>query len=178
VSRNGLASQTFFYPGILLRQEYEALPPHAGTLGKSVERLRSAIRIALGIGQGSCTSAGAAAGSRRGRIVELQPDLAHNLQTRHAVVLTDYSRARHYDVILPLLRGDGRVGTDDVFRVWQREWFAAFPDPPRSVLLPIPVVQSTWFRADIVRESPYVVDEQTLADIDRALCRFFALSDH
>lgn len=177
INRNGLREHTLFYPGILLREDYAFLPAPAGTLGKSMGPFRSALRAALGIGTGSCLTAGAPAGSRRGQIVELRRSLARDVRTRYAIVLTEpgYSRARHYDVILPLLVGDGRLASDTILRVAQREWFEVFGHRPRSVLLPIPVVQSTWYEADIIGETPHVVDDETLTDIDVALRSFFSL---
>jgi hypothetical protein len=156
------------------------VPAHAGwNAGKSLASFRSALQTALGIGKGSCATAGAPAGSRRGRIVELKRSLARDVRTRYSAILTepDYSRARHYDVILPLLPGDGRVAAEAVLRVTQREWFAVFGHRPRSVLLPIPVVQSAWHATDIVRETPYVLDDDTLLDVDAALRHFFSLQD-
>lgn len=45
----------------------------------------------------------------------------------------------------------------------------------QSVLLPIPVIQSVWYDAGIIRETDFVVDPSTIAEIDRRLCDFFAL---
>jgi hypothetical protein len=177
VNRNGLDEKTAFYPGILVRDRYERLPPHAGSVGKSLGELRAALRTALGIGRGSCLSAGAAAGSRRGRIVRLEERLAHTMRTPFAVLLTEtgYSRARRYHLILPLVQDDGSTPVADVLRLVSREWMSVFPGSTASALLPIPVVHSVWYGYDIVEETEYVVDEESLREIDARLCEFFSL---
>jgi hypothetical protein len=177
VNRNGLEEKTAFYPGILVRDRYERLPSHAGTVGKSLGELRTALRDALGIGRGSCLSKDAPPGSRRGRIVRLEQGLARDMRTPFAVLLTEagYSRARRYDLILPLLRDDGLVPGADVLRLSSREWMAVFPQPTTDVLLPIPIVHSVWYARDVARETEYVVDEASLTEIDARLCEFFSL---
>ena len=54
-------------------------------------------------------------------------------------------------------------------------WIGLYHDPTRSVLFPIPVVQSLWCSAGILRETKYVLDDATLAEIDRHLCAYFSL---
>lgn len=177
VNRNGLAERTHFYPGILVRDRYEVLPMHAGSVASHLEALRLAMHRALGIGRGSCLAPGAPKGSRRGRIVKLKRGLAGAMRTEFAVLLTEagYSRERHYHVILPLVRGSGQSPAPGVVRIDSRDWMALFPQPTRSVFLPIPVVNSIWYDRGIERETEYVLDDESLAEIDRALCRFFSL---
>lgn len=179
LNRNGLRSNTWFYPGILLREECDGLPDPAGWLGRDLDGLRAALRTSLGIGCGSCLHRDAPAGSRRGRIVEVQPNAASYLGTRYSVVLTEpaYSRARNYDVILPIRPGDGYVGSEGVVRIGSREWLAVFAQPPQSVLLPIPVVQSLWYASSILHDTQFVMDDDSLAEIDRALCGYFSLPE-
>lgn len=179
LNRNGLVARTSFYPGILFREAYAALPGPGGSLGASLRDLRTALREALGIGRGSCLRADAPPGSRRGRVVELGAATAAHLRTRLAVLLTapEYSRARNYHAILPILRGDRFTGAAGVLRVDRQGGFAFFPDPVRSILLPIPAVQSVWYPERIARETEHVLDEASLARIDRALCDYFSLPD-
>jgi hypothetical protein len=177
---NGLVEKTFFYPAILLRTEYAALPPHAGILGNTATaELRSALRTALGIGTGSCDTPGAPAGSRRGRIVTLVREFAQAVRSPLAVVLTQhrYSREQNYHVLLPLIRGDGKVAGETIVTLHERPWFAAFREPTTRVYVPIQVVQSAWYRDDVVAETRYVLDDASLRVIDSALCRYFGLDD-
>lgn len=177
VNRNGLAERTTFYPGILVRDRYERLPSHAGTVGTSLGALRAALRDALGIGTGSCLTAVAPAGSLRGRIVRLEQGLARALRTPFAVVLTQprYSRARNYQLILPLVADRGKDIAPGVLRLAGGEWLAVFATPTASALLPIPLVHSVWHPRDIERETAYVLDETSLSEIDKRLCEFFLL---
>jgi hypothetical protein len=178
VNRNGLWSSTHVYPGILLRTAREVLPQPAGTLGKSTENFKACLRRALGIDQGSCFCHDAPGGSRRGRIVELQPALSSELQTRFAVLLTEagYSRRRNYQIILPIVPGDGKAPAESILQIRGRAWMSVFDKRPQSVLLPIPVIQSVWYGTSIVRETEFVMDRSTLAEIDRRLCEFFELA--
>ncbi len=178
VNRNGLRAETFFYPGTLLPIEHDDLPVHAGFLGKSLDELRAALRTALGIGQGSCLDSRAPAGSRRGRIVELSAALAQEIRAEHAVVLTEprYSRQEHYHIILPFYPRIGGVAGDHKIFVPAGKWPMAIASEA-GVVLPIPATHSVWYADDIVRETEYVLDDDTLARIDRALCRYFSLPD-
>lgn len=177
VNRNGLSATTQFYPGILLRKDAGALPPPAGTLGRSTESLKACLRRALGIGQGSCLNPDAPAGSRRGRIVELRTTLSRDMRAGFAVLLTEaeYSRRKNYQIILPLIPGDGKSAGEGVLRISEREWMSVYRSRPASVLIPISAVQSVWYSAAVFRETSNVMDGATLTEIDRYLCDFFAL---
>jgi hypothetical protein len=177
VNRNGLRERTHFYPGILVRDRCEVLPSHSGSVGRYLEALRIALYRALGIGKGSCLSPGAPAGSRRGRIVRLKGRLAVAMRTPFAVLLTEawYSREQHYHAILPLVSGAGESVGPHVLRVEARGWMAVFPQPPRSVFLPISVVHSVWYDRDIAHETDQVLDDATLTEIDQRLCAYFSL---
>lgn len=177
LNRNGLAARTFFYPGILYRETYTALHEHVGSLGPYLAGFRVALREALGIGRGSCLQPGAPVGSRRGRIVELKSDTATHLRTRFAALLTgpEYSRVENYHVIVPIQPGDGFTAAETVLRVDRHDWFALFPGAIHSVLLPIPAVQSVWYADRVMRETEYVLGDDTLAEIDRRLCAYFSL---
>lgn len=177
VNRNGLYRRTYFYPGTLLPVLHERLPPASGFLGKSLPEFRAALRIALGIGRGSCLGPDAPAGSCRGRVVAVRSTLAREIRAAFAVTLTEpvYSAERRYQIILPIVmafaRHDGRF--DVVLSA--SKWPGFFPTRAERVLLPIPLAQSVWHHDDIARETEYVVDDDTLAEIDRRLCDYFSL---
>lgn len=177
VNRNGLRAGTFFYPGALFRTSHEELPGRAGTLGQSLPALRASLRHALGIGLGSCLSSAAPPGSRRGRIVELKPDFAMHVRTRFAVLLTEprYSRVKHYHIVLPVFPRAAPTADERLLCITGRSWLAAFPHPALAALLPVRVTQSVWYTDDIAHETEYVVDDDTLAEIDRLLCDYFSL---
>jgi hypothetical protein len=178
VNRNGLSATTQFYPGILLRKEISDLPPPAGTLGRSTESLKTCLRRALGIDQGSCLNPDAPHGSRRGRIVELRTALSRDVRARFAVLLTEaeYSRRKNYQIILPMIPGDGKAAGESVLRISERDWMSVYRSRPASVLMPISAVQSAWYGVAVFRETSSVMDEPALTEIDRRLCEFFALA--
>jgi hypothetical protein len=97
--------------------------------------------------------------------------------TGFAAVLTEheYSAQLRYQAILPILPGvSGGTPHRDQVISW-RNWFAAFPRPVQSVVLPIPAMFSLWHSTGIARETEYVLDEESLAEIDRRLCAYFSL---
>ena len=179
LNRNGLAARTSFYPGILFRETYTALPEHMGSLGPYLAGFRVALGEALGIGRGSCLRPDAPVGSRRGRIVELEPGSATHLRTRFAALLTspEYSRAENYHVILPIQPGDGFTAPETVLRIGRRDWFDLFSGAIHSTLLPIPAVQSVWYADRVMRETEYVLGDDILVEIDRRMCAYFSLPE-
>ena len=176
--RNGLRTRTYFYPSTLLPVSHEHLPPPAGYLGRSLTELRQALRVALGIGTGSCLAHDAPRGSCRGRIVVLSSTLAEDISTSLAVVLTEprYSVERNYQIILPIYTASGGAVAKHDLYVSGRAWLAVHPSLGDRVLLAIPATHSVWYVDDIARETEYVVDEDTLAEIDRRLCDYFSLT--
>ncbi|HEX6042259.1 hypothetical protein [Longimicrobium sp.] len=177
--RNRLRSTTYFYPGTLLPVRYPLLPPHAGFLGGALDELRRMLRRALGIGQGSCLAPGADSNSRRGRVVILQPWMERDLRTSLAVLLTEsrYSAEANYQIILPIYPAARSPLDGDDIRISLGEWLTVAPALEEGALLPIPAVHSVWQAHAIARETEHVMDEESLARIDRALCDYFSLPD-
>ncbi|HKP74943.1 MAG TPA: hypothetical protein VJT67_05335 [Longimicrobiaceae bacterium] len=177
VNANGLLERTFFYPAVMARLACDELTHPAGFLGRAMPAFREAIRTALGIGTGSCRRPGAPSGSLRGRIVVLERSFAASLRTPFAAVLTEhrYSRERRYQVLLPIIRGDGRVGDESVLEIRDRPWLAMFSEPTTRALLPVAVTQSAWYDDDVIGQTEYVLDDGTLAAVDDRLCALFDL---
>jgi hypothetical protein len=98
VNANRLGHPTRFYPGIIYPVECSQLGTFLGYLGKRLPEFRAGLRWALGIGTGTCWVAGAPAGSCRGRLVRLKEQVAAELRTPIAVLLTEhaYSREKRY----------------------------------------------------------------------------------
>lgn len=176
--RNGLRATTYFHPSALLPVPHEHLPSPVGFLGRSLVELRKALRTALGIGTGSCLVLDAAAGSIRGRLVVLSAALAQDIGASVALVLTEpqYSAERHYQIILPVFATSTQPAANHDLLVSGRDWLRAIPAAADAVLLAIPATHSVWHPDDIARETEYVVDDDTLAKIDRKLCDYFSLA--
>jgi hypothetical protein len=179
VNANGLQARTFFYPGVLMPAEYPLLPAHTGNLAGVLRDLRQALRNALGIGSGTCLHPAAPARSRRGRIVLLDARFTSAFHTRYAVVLTEhrYSCSKRYQVVVPIVRGDGVQEGPNVVRVERQDWFAIFPDRASTALLVAPVVQSVWHDEDIVDETPFVIDSASLELLEGRLCAMFGIEE-
>lgn len=177
INANGLRATTFFYPGMMLPIDQDLLPNRIGTLGAARPELRRALRQALGIGTGTCMDSAAPAGSRRGRIVVLDPDLASVVQTAFAVILTEhrYSREARYQVIVPIMGGDDVHEESLVLRVARRSWFGIFSMPISSAWFAVPVIQSVWHRTDIAAETAFVIDDDALTALEALLCTVFDL---
>lgn len=177
LNRNGLRTRTYFYPGALLPIRHEDLPPHAGFLGRSLAEFRAVLRVALGIGRGSCLGANARTGSCRGRVVALSAGLTRDIRAAFAIVLTEpaYSAQRKYQIILPVFTEFSRAADRYDLLVRTSDWFNAFLAPVGRVLLPIPITQSVWHHDGIARETEYVLDDESLREIDLRLCDYFSL---
>jgi len=177
VNANRLHAPTFFYPGLMLQIEYPFVPPHLGVLGTKLREFRAALAYALGLGTGTCAHPSAPTGSRRGRIIVLQPAAAARLQTRFAVVLTEhaYSCEKRYQLVVPILRGDGLLTEASILRVPRQHWFGIFPEPTSTALLAPPVIQSVWHLDDIAAETPFVIDAATLDALEERLCAMFGI---
>lgn len=107
----------------------------------------------------------------------LNEAVAGTLNTFLAVILTEhvYSAERRYQVILPILRAPtGPPRAHELIIGW-RSWHAVFPAPVQAAVLPIPATLSLWHSAAVARETAYVLDEDSLAEIDRHLCAYFSL---
>jgi hypothetical protein len=177
LNSNGLHATTYFYPAALALTDAGTLPSAAGFLGKSLPAFRAAVRAALGVGRESCRDPASPPGSRRGRIVVLTPPAARELGSAFALIVTEpeYSREKRYQIIVPILPGPrGQPEQYDV-RVMKAEWFTVLQRPVESALFPVTLTLSIWHVQAIARETEYVVDDETLAEIDRRLCDYFSL---
>lgn len=179
VNANGLTERTFFYPGVLFQVDYGQLPPYRGSLGFLLAEFKRSLTQALGIGTGNCLRPGVPWGSLRGRIVRLERETALDLRSAYAVLLTQhaYSRQKRYQLLIPLFRTDLFAPSEPRLRVFAKEWSRVFRDPATDVIVPVHLIQSVWHSADIVAETPYVIDEETLHRIEAELCARFELGE-
>lgn len=99
------------------------------------------------------------------------------MRASSGVVLTEprYSAERNYQIIVPVFAKFVTEGGSRDLLVSGHDWLRFLPGVSR-VLLPIPLTQSVWHTAHIARETEYVVDDETLREIDRRLCDYFLLT--
>lgn len=176
---NGLSKLTHFYPGVLALREYAELPKRAGYLGKDLEGLREKLRLALGIGEGCTGQNGHTASSWRGRIVTLTAEAQGVLGTPVALIVTAprYSKARSYQVVVPIYDGTGRAAQESVVMITEGEWLLRLGDSVTSALLVVPSTVSVWHKRHIVEDDvPMALDAPTMRHVDRSLCNFFELA--
>lgn len=58
-------------------------------------------------------------------------------------------------------------------RISSREWLALFPDEVGTVVVPIHLTLSVWDADDIARETPYVLDDDSLREMMSACAATF-----
>jgi hypothetical protein len=173
----GFSKPTYVYPSRLTPSASEDFLRMTGRLVDEMPHLRRLLRTALGFGTGTANNPGAAAGSWRGRVVELSATRREAIGYERAVVLTDpaYSRRRRYQIIVPI--EDPRefeAGTGDV-EISAGAWFQRMdPDLPGAILA-VADVQSVFHVHDITRWRGVVVDEPSMNLLETALTLLFSL---
>ena len=174
VSANGLRHTTHFYPGILYRERHEVLArTRVGHEAQGLGTLRRLFPAALGVGTGTCVLRGAPAyGSWRGRIVRLHPRSATAFRSDAAVILTEpkYSLRRAFQLLLPILPGDGATVSGPVLTIKEREWVRALGAEVTTALLPLPALHSVIHGESITGATEHVIDLETTGILEEALC--------
>jgi hypothetical protein len=104
---SGLSHPTYVYTSRLVSYAAGALGPSSGRIIGELPAILSSLTRALGLGSGVTAEANVRSSNRRGRIVELAPDLAEDWDVRYAVVVTEpqYSRTGYQQTVVPLLDG-------------------------------------------------------------------------
>jgi hypothetical protein len=143
---NGLhAPLTYFYPGVLVQVPAGVtIADESWTFAAApYDRLVAGLRFALGIGDGTAMST-TKLDHWRGRIVPLKRTTAAAVRTPVALALTEarYSRARCYQLLLPLLDGTGldpRHDPPHTVRLSAPAW-APLVGPNVSTVLMVPAL--------------------------------------
>lgn len=192
---NALEKPTRFYPAVLVQQAHDELPRPTETVWRQGRPRHRAARVpdtefqsvkaliapSLGLGTGTAMQPGAARGSWRGRIVALSDEYHADTGVRFAVVLTahHYSAAEHYQVLIPIVSGDGKQAPSSVVRATGQPWIHVLGPHVESALLVVPALESVWHHAHIrpdQEQPPLVhVDRQTLEQVEAQITRFFAI---
>lgn len=103
----GLVRPTCVYPSRLVvwpLDEIRSRSP-AGRIVDEMPEIRASLVRALGFGTGVTNEPNRTGTNRRGRVVELLPDVAAEWEVNHAAILTepDYSRHEYQQTVVPLL---------------------------------------------------------------------------
>ena len=180
VNRNGLRETTYFVPSIVTRQLSDRLPARDAVLAKDMPAIRDALYWSLGISWGCTGQAGHPAGSWRGRIVRLTPEAARIAGTGFALVVTDppYSKAKLYQVVVPIVDGTGRQASGPVVAVTGEPWISDLFPHASSALLIVPATVSVRHSGNkhIAAAHGATITAAHMGAVDASLCAFFGLS--
>jgi hypothetical protein len=162
--RCGFSAGTYVIPCRLVSIASEDMDYRTGRLSREMEPLRRVLHGALGIGRGP--------GRLRGCIAELGAELAEEAGFDMGVIITepDYSLARRYQLILPLLDATEYEAKPSDIVVSGKPWLADLG----VGIFAVELVQSAFHPIEVVRTLTRV-DDTTLARIDQALVRMFGL---
>ncbi|HEX2201921.1 MAG TPA: hypothetical protein VHG91_01420 [Longimicrobium sp.] len=172
----GFDAPTYVMPCRLVAAGSEDLIRKTGRIVDEMREIRRALHRALGIGTRT-RRGGPAAGSLRGCLVELAPPVADEIGTRAALLVTEpgYSLQRRYQLVLPLLDPDEYEPSPGDVLVEEKPWISAVEEDMRRVLVAVPMIQAAFHPTDLARVVPAVVDDATIAAVDRALLALFGL---
>ncbi|MFL5386636.1 MAG: hypothetical protein ACJ8GN_29400 [Longimicrobiaceae bacterium] len=172
----GFTAPTYVMPSRLVPAASEDMQRMAGRLIDEMPAIRSELRRALGLGTGT-RAAGTAAESLRGCVVELSDVLAAEAGFWLGVIVTEagYSRARRYQLIIPLLDGAEYESQPDDVVITGNAWTRDVRQGIEEAILSVRLIQTAFHPTEIVRVLPVVVDEGTIGEIDRALLSVFGL---
>lgn len=193
---NSLEKPTHFYPAILVQQGHHELPRPTETVWRGnrarpraarifhaeFRQVRALIGPSLGLGTGTAAHAAAHPGSWRGRIVPMSDEYHEETGVRFALVLTAhaYSAAEHYQVLVPIVPGDGKQAPPSVVRAAGQEWIRLLGPHVQTALLVVPALESVWHHAhieteDAERMGPVFVDEKTLEAVEDQVALLFGI---
>lgn len=174
----GFAHRTHVYTSRLLPVPRHCLRESTGNTGKCWAEIRESLRRALGLGRGTAQT-GDAKGSLRGCVVELSYPIAQTVYTHFAVILTEpvYSRKQRYQIVVPLYPDPGKFRDGDLV-IEGEAWLSALSRdgaPPTRLLVDPSLMLSVFYRSEVSRPLPAVVDAVTMAAIEDRLRKHFQL---
>ncbi|HEU0012086.1 MAG TPA: hypothetical protein VFQ45_00295, partial [Longimicrobium sp.] len=155
----------------LISYAADAMPEPAGRIVDELPAIRSALIRALGIGTGGTREVNVGGSNRRGRVVELAPALARELDTPFALTVTEptYSRVQRQQTVIPLLDAREFEARDLDVRVAGADWTRKLRGRPAEVLLAVSMIFTVYQPAQIGRFTDAAADDGTMAGIDQAL---------
>lgn len=171
----GFSAPTYVTPCRLVLAASEDMHRMAGRIIDEMPAIRGELRQALGIGTGTARR-GVAAGSWRGRVAELGEALAEESGFSLGVIVTEpaYSLARRYQLVVPILDAEEYdVQPNDVVMAGQ-QWITDLVDSG-EVIFAVRLIQAAFHPTELKRVLATVVDDATIAEIDRTVVAMFGL---
>lgn len=171
---SGFSKPTYVYPSILVPVDFDGVEGPVGHVREAIGPLLRQLRLALGIGSGTCEQ-GTAGGSYRGRMVEFSQPITDRLHTRYGLIVTEprYSEARRYQTIVPLLDGLEMEAMQGDVMLEGADWMTGIGFS--SGLLAIADVMSLWHHDSIQEVTRIVVEPKIIRAVDDSLCGLFGL---
>jgi hypothetical protein len=175
----GLAHPTYVYPSRLVGVGVDELGACAGRIIDEMPALRAGLVRALGFGTGVTREPNTKWSNRRGRVVELSPELEADWEVQHALVLTEptYSRHGYQQTVVPLLDESFEVSRLDVV-TRDTAWVNDSGRDRDTVILAVPMIATAYQPVYITRYLDIVVPEEIMADVERALVAHFGLEGY
>jgi mRNA-degrading endonuclease toxin of MazEF toxin-antitoxin module len=170
----GLAHLTYVYTSRLVSYAASAMGSSSGRVVHELPAIRDSLRRALGTGTGVTAERNVPGSNRRGRVVELVPDLATAWDTRYAVVVTEprYSRTGYQQVVVPALDEACEERSLDVVT----EGLSELGQGYHTAIIAAPMVSTLCLPDHISRFMDVVVSTETMARLEAALAAHFGLA--
>jgi hypothetical protein len=172
----GLRHPTYIYPSRLVSLAPDRLGAPAGRLIDEMPLIRAALRRALGLGTGVTRAPNARGANRRGRVVELTPEMAREWEVRYGLVVTEpgYSRTGYQQTIVPLLDDECEVRGLDLVLAADSRFLSLGPLYTRPILA-VTMVSTVYQPDHIARYLDLVCDMDLMRQVDAALALHFGI---
>lgn len=172
----GLKRPTYVYTSRLVGFDRNAVGRCSGRIIDEMPEIRASLARALGIGRGVTGEVNTRRSNRRGRLVELAPDLAADWDVRYAVVITgpEYSRTGFQQTLVPLLDGECEAWDLDVV-IRDASWLAPLGKRYGTAILATSMASTVYLPSHIARFLDIVMPSRIMAEVDSALRLHFGL---
>ncbi len=173
----GFSRPTYVYPSRIVSVDPRDLEEMRGRVIDEMPAIRTALGQAIGLGTGTSSARGVAAGSWRGKFIELQPGLATEVGASLAVIVTDpeYSKQQRYQTIVPILSAAEYEPKDHDVAIADTSFLEAVDPALHDAFLWTEAIFSVFQIRDIGGSVPQCLDDASMADLDAALELYFEL---
>ena len=173
----GFDVPTYVYPSRIVIVDPGDLEDPRGRVMDEMWKIREELSKALGLGTGTSSGPGSAAGSWRGRYVRLAAPLAQDLRATYAVIVTDpeYSKAERYQTVVPILSAEEYDPQDRDVIFADTKFLEAVDPGMKDAFLWTEATCAVFHARDIESWSSQTIDDATLADLELALRFYFEL---
>jgi hypothetical protein len=174
---SGFNEATFVYLSRLIAIRAEDLGKSVGRVIDDMVPVRDRLREALGLRTGTGAESGEAAGSQRGQVVTLEAELARELDTPYAVVVTEprYSLQERFQLVIPVYDAAEFEPLDDDVVIENEEWIRRLGITASSILLAVSYLQSVFQPDHVVGLTGVLLDARTMNETDELLRIRFGL---